>query len=127
MMSLGGHRKARAATNGNLPHSIMKTYDLCLSPFFRLFPLTILIVVTVGLPILIVSQGAPDFVAILLLGIFAWQWYFLLTLAYRIVLHADGAHRLWYRLRGKLPFLGNSKSVASPRRADRLATDYGGQ
>jgi len=72
-------------------HGAMKTYDLCLSPFFRLFPLALLTVFTVGVPVLIVSQGAPGFVAILWLGVVAWQWYVLLTLAYRIVLHEDGS------------------------------------
>lgn len=71
----------------------MKTYDLCISPFMRIFPMVLLALFTIGFPLVVfgAEDGPPPILLVPVMGILAWQWWLLLTLAYRIEMLEDGA------------------------------------
>jgi hypothetical protein len=68
-------------------------YDLCVSPLVRVFPFVVLAVFTVGFPILILEaeDGPPLLFVLPFIVIIGWQWWILLTLAYRVIVHDDGS------------------------------------
>jgi hypothetical protein len=68
----------------------VKVYDLELPLLLRLLPFIMLVLFTVGVPIVIVSTDAPTVLLVPLFGILGWNWWVLTTLAHRVVLHDDG-------------------------------------
>jgi hypothetical protein len=68
----------------------MRAYDLYVSPLMRLMPFVMLGVFTCGVPLLILTPDAPTFLLVPLFAVVAWNWWVLLTLAYRVVVHNDG-------------------------------------
>ena len=69
----------------------MTTYDLEIPLPVRLLPLLILSFFTVAVPFIILRSGGPTFLIIPVLAIAGWNWWIVLTMAHRIVLHDDGA------------------------------------
>jgi hypothetical protein len=69
----------------------MTTYDLEVPLPMRLLPLLILALFTVAAPVIILRSDGPTFLIIPFLAIAAWNWWVVLTMAHRIVLHDDGA------------------------------------
>jgi hypothetical protein len=69
----------------------MRQYDLEMPILMRVLPFLILAAFTVGFPIAVLQRdGPPRILAVPFLAIFAWQWWILLSLAYRIAIHEDG-------------------------------------
>jgi len=56
-----------------------------------MMPFILLGAVTIGVPILILASGGPLFILLPLFAVVAWNWWVLLTLAYRIIIHDDGS------------------------------------
>ena len=70
----------------------MKVYELCLSPLARIFPLVVLTIVTVSFSVVILSaKGPPPFLIVPFLAIMGFQWWVILTLAYRVIVFDDGS------------------------------------
>lgn len=68
----------------------MKAYDLDMPLLMRLAPFVVLTLCTVAPPAIILTSGGPTFLILPLLGVLGWNWWVVMTLAYRIVLHEDG-------------------------------------
>jgi hypothetical protein len=68
----------------------MKAYDLEIPIGMRVLPFVALTVMTIAIPAIIFSSGAPAFLAVVVLAIASWNWWVLATLAHRIVVHEDG-------------------------------------
>lgn len=70
----------------------MKSYDLDVSRLVRVVPFLGLAVFTVGMPLTLLRDLGENAIVFLPLGgILCWQWWVLLTLAYRVVVHEDGS------------------------------------
>ena len=74
----------------------MKAYNLCISPRECVVSLAVFAVITLALPSLILLFQVPAtllviFLTVAFVVIVGWQWWFLLTLAYRVVVHDDGS------------------------------------
>ena len=70
--------------------SHVKEYSLEMSFLGRLLPLAILAIVSVAVPAAIVGSHDPWYVLLPVAGIIGWNWWVVLTWAYRVVLHDDG-------------------------------------
>ena len=82
----------------------MKTYNLQISPILRVMPFIMLGVFTFALPVLILTAGGPIFTMIPVFFVAAWNWWVVLTLAYRVVIQDDGAVE-WVALARKVRML----------------------
>jgi hypothetical protein len=70
----------------------VKVYDLSISPLVRVLPFVVLGVFTLGFPLLILrTQGPPPLLIVPVVAIIGWQWWMILTLAYRVIVHDDGS------------------------------------
>jgi len=69
----------------------MKAYNLQISPLIRMMPFIMLGMFTFGMPALILTSGAPKFLMAPLFAVVAWNWWIILTLAYRVVIYDDGS------------------------------------
>ena len=56
----------------------------------RVLPFVVLALMTLAFPAIILGSGGPIFLVIVVLAIAGWNWWVLMTLAHRIVLHDDG-------------------------------------
>ena len=72
-----------------------KAYDLELSLAARVLPFFVLTIMTGGLVALAFTgarKGMPPLAILPIFGIVvAWQWWMMLTLAYRVIVHDDGS------------------------------------
>jgi len=91
----------------------MKAYNLQISPLLRVMPFIMLGVFTFGVPILILSSGGPAFILVPLFAVVAWNWWVLLTLAYRIVIYDDGSLE-WVALARRVRALPTDVREISP-------------
>jgi hypothetical protein len=67
----------------------VRTYDLDVPPLARILPFVALVILTVVVPILVIRDG-PVFLLPMFLAIAGWNWWVVMTLAHRIVIHDDG-------------------------------------
>jgi hypothetical protein len=67
----------------------VRTYDLDVPPLVRILPFVALVILTVVVPILVIRDG-PVFLLPMFLAIAGWNWWVVMTLAHRIVIHDDG-------------------------------------
>ena len=70
----------------------------------RLIPFIIISMFTFVLPALLLSSGGPIFTMIPVLLVAAWYWWFVLTLAYRVVIQDDASVE-WVALARKVKML----------------------
>lgn len=68
----------------------MRTYNLQVSPLVRIMPFVMLGVFTCIVPLILISKG-PAFILVLLLAVVAWNWWVLMTIAYRVIVQNDGS------------------------------------
>src|SRR5262245_48191916 len=70
----------------------MKTYELELSWVLRVMPVLLLTVASVVMPAIVLRTAPAEglIAAVPLLAILGWNWWVLLTMVYRVVLHDDG-------------------------------------
>lgn len=68
---------------------------------------------TFGVPVLILTSGGPIFAMILLIPVIAWNWWVVLTLAYRVVIQDDGAIE-WVALARRVRMLPEDVQEISP-------------
>jgi hypothetical protein len=70
----------------------VKTYNLCISPLLRVVPFAFLLVFAFALPwMILTAHELPGLVILPAVAIMGWQWWVLLTLVHRILLHEDGS------------------------------------
>lgn len=69
----------------------MKIYNLQIALPIRVMPFIVLSILTFGAPVLILTSGGPTFLLVPLLAVAAWNWWVILTIAYRVVIHDDGS------------------------------------
>jgi hypothetical protein len=97
----------------------MRTYDLEIPLLARVLPFAILAFLTVGVPSIIVSAGGPTFLLVPLFGIVAWNWWVVMTLAHRVVLHDDGAVE-WVALARRVRTLPKDVREIRPERSGSI-------
>ena len=68
----------------------MRQYDLDMPLVARVLTLLVLALFSVVFPALFMGEGTPRFLIVPLVALVAWQWWMVLSLAYRIVIHEDG-------------------------------------
>lgn len=68
----------------------MKTYDLALPLLLRAMPFVALGMMTFVAPVVILTSDGPTFLLVLLIPVAAWNWWVVLTLVYRVIVHQDG-------------------------------------
>jgi hypothetical protein len=91
----------------------MKTYNLQISPMLRVMSFVGLGMLTFVAPALILSSGGPVFILVPLLAVAAWNWWVVLTIAYRVVIRDDGTLE-WVALARRVTVLPEKIRQISP-------------
>ncbi len=70
----------------------MRAYELELPLRLRVLPFLVLGVFTFVAPVFLIREAGPAIgVAVVWLGVVAWQWWMVLSIVHRMVIHDDGA------------------------------------
>jgi hypothetical protein len=96
----------------------MRTYDLDVPLLVRALPFVMLGMLTFVFPILVLRDG-PIFLLPLFLAIAAWNWWVVLTLAYRVVIHDDGIVE-WVALARRVKTLPEDVQRIAPDRTGSI-------
>jgi hypothetical protein len=97
----------------------MRNYELCVARVVRVWLFVVVALITFVAPVVFLRSGAPLFVLVFLLGMAAWQWWLLLTLPYRIVVHDDGAIE-WVALLRRIKMLPEEVREIRPLRGGHI-------
>jgi hypothetical protein len=97
----------------------MRVYDLHISPLLRLIPFAMLGLFTCVVPVLILRSKAPAFLLVPLLAVVAWNWWVLLTLAYRVVISDDDSLE-WVALARRVRTLPEDLREIGPDRSGQI-------
>jgi hypothetical protein len=97
----------------------MRTYDLHGAVISRAAYLAWLVLFSIGLPAAILISGAPAFALVPVLAIAAWNWWFVLTLAHRVVIYDDGALE-WVSLARRVRMLPEDVRRVAPERGGNI-------
>jgi hypothetical protein len=98
----------------------MKQYDLDLPLPVRVMPFVVLVIFTLLVPILLVSEsGAPRFIVAIWLGAVAWQWWVVLRIAYRVLIHDDGTLE-WVALARRVKMRPEAVQSIAPDRSGSI-------
>lgn len=84
-----------------------------MSLLLRVMPFIALGLFTFGVPFLILTSGGPISTIIPLFAVMAWNWWVVLTLAYRVVIQDDGTVE-WVALARKVRMLPEDVREISP-------------
>jgi hypothetical protein len=96
----------------------MRTYDLDVPLLVRILPFGVLAMLTVVVPILVIRDGAV-FLLPVFLAIAGWNWWVVMTLAYRIVIHDDGVIE-WVALGRRVKTLPEDLQRIAPDRTGSI-------
>jgi hypothetical protein len=91
----------------------MKTYNLQISPMLRVMTFVGLGMLTFGAPVVVLTSDAPPFFLVPLLAVASWNWWVVLTIAYRVVIHDDGTLE-WVALARRVKVLPENIRQISP-------------
>jgi hypothetical protein len=98
----------------------VRQYDLEMPIVMRVLPFMALAAFTVGFPIAIFQEdGPPRLLVAPFLAILAWQWWVLLSLAHRIVIHEDGTVE-WVALARRISTRPEAVQEISPDRSGSI-------
>ncbi len=90
-----------------------------MSLLFRLIPFIMFGLFTFAVPFLILTSGGPTFIVIPVFAVMAWNWWVLLTLAYRVVIQDDGTVE-WVALARKVKILPEDIREIGPDRSGSI-------
>jgi hypothetical protein len=97
----------------------VRTYELEMPLLMRVLPFVGLALVTVGVPATLLSAGGPIFLIIPVLAIMGWNWWVLMTLAHRVVVHDDGIVE-WVALGRRVRTLPEDVREIRPERSGQI-------